>query len=224
LFLTRSMHGCIVERVARTVVATVLIVAGIVIGGSAASGPSVSLQIKRSAIVYGQEVVLRGRAPNARARERLTVLAHMCSFSGAVPIRTLRASRSGAFSFRIGPTLNTAYVVAWGKHKSRRVTVRVAPNVDLDPQGNGQFRMSVAAGGGSSFAKKRALLQRHVGNTWRTIRSATLALVSPPDALTSVSTGTVSARLPRGTKLRAVLPLASAKPCYSPGISSVVTP
>jgi hypothetical protein len=209
--------------VAKLVPAIVLIAAGAAAASSTAAAPSVSLQIKPSAIVYGQEVVLRGRAPHARAREQVTVLARMCSFNGAVPVRTLATHRAGAFSFRVGPTLNTTYVVSWRKHRSRRVVVRVAPHVDVDAAGGNRFRIIVSAGGGASFAKKRALLQRQVGTKWRTIRSVRLALVSPPDALTSVSSATVTARVSRGAKLRAVLPLVSASPCYRPGISSVLT-
>jgi hypothetical protein len=209
--------------VARTVVALLFTVAGVAAASSTAAAPSVSLQIRPSVIVYGQEVLLRGRAPHARAREHVTVLARMCSFSGAVPVRTLATRRAGAFSFRVGPTLNTTYLIAWRKQRSRRVVVRVAPHVDVDLHGTSSYRITVSAGGGSSFAKKRALLQRHAGGKWRTIRSARLVLVSPPDALTSVSSATVTAQVPRGTKLRAVLPLASARPCYRPGISSVLT-
>jgi hypothetical protein len=209
--------------VVKTVLTLLLIASGAAAASSTAAAPSVSLQIKPSAITYGQEVVLRGRAPHARAREQVTVLARMCSFSGAVPVRTLTTRRAGAFSFRVGPTLNTTYVVAWRKQSSRRVVVRVAPHVDVDSAGANRFRITVSAGGGASFAKKRALLQRRVGTKWRTLRSARLALVSPPDALTSVSSATVTARVPRGTKLRAVLPLVSAKPCYRPGISSLLT-
>lgn len=196
--------------------------AGVAVASSTASAPSVSLQIKPSAIVYGHEVLLRGRAPRARAREQITVLARTCSFTGAVPVKTLRTRTGGAFSFRIGPTLNTTYVVSWRKQKSRRVAVAVAPDVDVDMEAAGRFRVSVSAGGGSSFAKKKVLLQRRAQKKWRTVGSATLALVSPPDALTSVSRATVSAHVARGTKLRAVLPPAQARPCYRSGISSVI--
>jgi hypothetical protein len=209
--------------VAKTVFALLLTVMGVAAASSTAAAPGVSLQIKPSAIVYSQEVVLRGRAPHAGAREHVTVLAHMCGFGGAVPVRSLSTRRGGAFSFRVGPTLNTTYTIAWRKRKSRSVVVRVAPHVDVDPSGKNGYRIAVSAGGGSSFAKKRALLQRYSGGKWRTIRSARLALVSPPDALTSVSSATVTVRVPRGTKLRAVLPLASARPCYRPGISSLLT-
>jgi hypothetical protein len=60
--------------VVKTVLTLLLIASGAAAASSTAAAPSVSLQIKPSAITYGQEVVLRGRAPHARAREQVTVL------------------------------------------------------------------------------------------------------------------------------------------------------
>ncbi len=191
---------------------------------SAAAAPAVSLKVAPKAIVYGQEILLNGKIPVARGGQKVIVRAHTCRFTKAVPVRTLKTGKNGSFSFRIGPTLRTVYSVAWGKRLSRRVTVGVAPQVNLRKAGVGAYGISVAAGGGSSFEGMQALLQRAVGHKWRTVAAVTLKLTSSPTALTAVSSGTarLQAPLPRHSALRAVFPLAEAKPCYRAGISSTL--
>jgi hypothetical protein len=187
---------------------------------SAAAAPGVTLKVKPTAIVYGNEVTLSGKIPVKRARQKVIVRARTCRFVGAVRIRTLRTRKNGSFSFRIGPTLRTSYSVAWGKRVSRQVTVGVAPQVSLAKTGPRSFSISVSAGGGSNFEGMEALLQQLVARKWRSIATAPLKLTSPPTALTSVSTGTVEAQRPLGhTSFRAVFPLGEAKPCYRPGVS-----
>ena len=189
---------------------------------SAAAAPTVALKVAPGAIVYGQEVVLSGKIPVARGGQKVVVRAHTCHFTRAVAVKTLQTRKNGSFAFRIGPTLRTAYSVAWGKRLSRQVTVGVAPDVSLGKAGAGSYLISVAAGGGSTFEGKQAQLQRAVGRTWRTIATVSLKLTSSPTALTAVSTGTAKAQVPPRSALRAVFPLGQAKPCYRAGISSTL--
>jgi hypothetical protein len=188
---------------------------------SAAAAPTVTLKVKPTAIVYGQEVTLNGKIPVARAGQKVIVRARTCRFLGAVRVRTLRTRKNGSFSFRVGPTLRTVYSVAWGKRASRQVAVGVAPQVSLAKAGAATFTISVSAGGGSNFEGMQGLLQHAVGKKWRTMAAISLKLTSPPTALTSVSSGTAKVQLPaeRHAALRAVFPLGEAKPCYRAGIS-----
>jgi hypothetical protein len=192
-------------------------------GASAAAAPRVSLQIRPTAIVYGQEILLKGKIPSGRAKENVVIKAQVCRFSGTAAVRTLVTRKGGAFSFRVGPTLRTAYSVSWGKARSRRITVRVAPQVLLVKAGRRAFNISLGSGGGSTFEGKRAFLQRRHGRKWRVIGSVKLKLTSSPTALTAVSSGTLHVNVKRGTQLRAVFPLGQAKPCYRPGTSSVIS-
>lgn len=193
------------------------------LGVSAAAAPRVTLQIRPTAIVYSQNILLKGKIPSGRAKENVVVKAQMCHFRGAVTVRKLVTRKGGAFSFRVGPTLRTAYSVAWGKARSRQITVHVAPEVAVNKVGPGAFSISVSAGGGSTFEGKRAFLERQHGGKWRVIGSVKLKLTSPPTAMTAVSSGTVKAKVKRGTQLRAVFPLAQAKPCYRSGASGTIS-
>jgi hypothetical protein len=203
--------------------ALAVLVAIVTVGTVAVSAPAAGLvlQIRPKAISYGQEVVIRGTIPRARAGQQVSLFAHSCHFTGAARIRVLRTNKHGAFSFRISPALKTTYSVAWKKQKSHLVAVNVAPAVALQKQPGG-YGVTVSAGGGSTFEGKQAALQRRVGKAWRTIGTTTLKLTSNPDALTSVSSGTVTAQVPRGTQLRALLPAAQAKPCYLGAASPVL--
>jgi hypothetical protein len=207
----------------KALVAFVIAAAAAAFGVSAAAAPRVSFQIRPTAILYGQNILLKGKIPAGRAKENVVVKAQVCHFRGAVTVRTLVTRKGGAFSFRVGPTLRTAYSVSWGKAKSRAITVHVAPQVAVKKIGRRAFSISVSAGGGSTFKDKRAFLQRQQGRRWRVIGSVKLKLVSPPDAMTAVSSGTVRAKVKRGTQLRAVFPLAQAKPCYRAGASGAIS-
>jgi hypothetical protein len=221
--LTARLHRLNVEAtVIRGSLAAVATCALVLLGASAAAAPAVSLTIKPGTIVYGQEIALRGKVPRPKAGQTVTVLARICGFTEAVPVRTLKTKRGGAFAFKVGPTLNTTYSVAWGKAKSRRVLVGVSPIVLLEKQTGGSYTIEVGAGGGATFEGKHAMLQRLVKKTWQTVASVELKLTSAPDALTSVSSGSVKASVPGGAQLRASFPAAQARPCYRPNTSSIL--
>lgn len=198
------------------------LVAGVVAGAASAAAPGVSLQIKPKAIEYGQTVTLKGRISSGRAGAEVLVHAHSCHFTKAAVVRKLKTGKHGSYSFRIGPTLRTAYSVSWAKRTSRQISVGVAPQMTLYKSGANGFLVGVTAGNGATFEGKHALLQRLVRGKWRTIGTASLTLTSDPNELNATSTGTVKVHVPHGAKLRAALPLSQARPCYLSGTSGVL--
>jgi hypothetical protein len=109
---------------------------------------------------------------------------------------------------------------------SNEVIVQTRANVRLAPTGRGRFRADVQAR--LSFRGKRVRIERYDRgeSAWVLLRTVVLDRTSGE---TSAGIRYVWSRsdefalkLPAGAKLRAVLPLSQAKPCYAAGYSKVL--
>ena len=104
---------------------------------------------------------------------------------------------------------------AWGDDVSATVTVRVRAAVSL--VAHLRNRYTVGAGGIGRFDGKRVTIER-LDNGWRRVRTV---VVEATD-YGGYAEKDIVLKLPKGTLLRAVLPLSQAKPCYLAGYSKLV--
>jgi hypothetical protein len=163
-----------------------------------------------------------GSVSGGRADQKVTVQFKAC---GLQPIQfrdafetTTRAG--GGFSleelrpFNLG--VSGVYRAVSGGETSAEIRVQQRVAVYMRPLRGGRFEVWV--GGKVSFWRRFVLLQRFERRrgVWITMRRL---------ALTEGTTGNYSApfrpRVPKGTQLRAVMPLAQARPCYLAGYGPI---
>lgn len=119
------------------------------------------------------------------------------------------------------PGITTTLRAVWKGAASSPVMVRQQAYVALYLRSSGKFEVSV--GGKWSFWHKRVLFQRRAASSWTTVKSVLLTETTAQPGFAQASTGaTFSASVPKGSVVRAVLPLAQARPCYLAGASKSV--
>jgi hypothetical protein len=196
--------------------------AGSVAASTATDAASVTL-FARPTVVDRTPVTVFGSIDSGKAGESVTIQAKDCGseffrvFSGT----TTRAG--GGFSTVLYPGVNTELRAVWNDASSAEVAIRRRATVYLDRlrQGPG-FRVGVGAR--RSFWRKKVVIQRRAGTSWRPLKTVVLSQSrsggTPNSGSWSESTFTVA--VPKGTLIRAVMPHAEAKPCYLGGVSRTV--
>lgn len=193
------------------------------VASSAAAAPSERVTIEARPTVLGRSAtaVLFGTIASVRAGEVVTVQARECgqqSFRG-VTAATTRAG--GAWSTSYSSGINVTYRAVWDDAVSAPVTVRERAHVVVDQLSPGRFEVGV--GGKAQFWRKRVLFQRfdrRLGR-WSTLR--TVVLTETVGGAGGIWSGAkVRVSVPKGSLVRAVLPLSQARPCYLEGYSNML--
>jgi hypothetical protein len=152
-----------------------------------------------------------------RTRIGVTVLARSLRQDAYAPIGAT-VTIGGYWSARARPLIETTYRISWvesdwasswDRVRSEGIMVRVRPKVTLEEVARRTFIARVKAL--SSYAGKRANVQRLVRGTWTTI--ATLSLDRHSRATFNLS------GLPGGSRIRVLVPLSQAQPGYVAGFS-----
>lgn len=189
---------------------------------TAGSAAAPTLEIAPRTVAYGSgDVVLTGVVPSRSAGERVSILAHACLFTEAAEIATVRTSKRGAYRFKIRPMLNTTFSVRWNGTASRAVKVAVSPAITVSRVAAGRYRIEVATTNGVFQDGRRVVLQRLVGSRWATVTAGVLERASGETQITVLSAVVVSASVPKGSKLRALLPSRQAR-CYRGAASTAI--
>jgi hypothetical protein len=167
-----------------------------------------------------QRMTIFGSVSSGRADEKVTIQFKAC---GLLPVRFRDAFETttregGGFSlselrpFTLG--VSGVYRAVSGNDVSAEVRVQQRAGITLRPLTGRRFQVSVW--GKVSFWRKFALIQRfeRARGVWITMRRVVLT----EDLGRSTPFRPV---VPKGTTIRAVLPLSQAKPCYLAGYSEV---
>jgi hypothetical protein len=166
-----------------------------------------------------QRMTIFGSVSSGKADEKVTIQFKAC---GLLPVRfrdafetTTRAG--GGFSlaelrpFTLG--VSGVYRAVSGDDVSADIRVQQRAGVYLRPRPGGRFQ--VAVGGKVSFWRRYVLVQRFERRrgVWVTMRRIVLdeGWDTPP----------FRPAVPKGTQIRAVLPLSQARPCYLAGYSQI---
>jgi hypothetical protein len=180
---------------------------------------SVTLVVQPPIVSTGdQRMTIFGAVDSGKAGEKVTIQFKAC---GLLPVRFRDAFETttdagGRFSldelrpFNLG--VSGVYRAVSGDDISAEIPVRQRAYVSLRPLGGGRFE--VRAGGKVSFWRRFVLLQRfeRARGVWITLRRVVLTEGHG-------SSLPFRPRVPTGTRVRAVLPLSQAKPCYLAGVS-----
>jgi len=157
----------------------------------------------------------------SNADEDVTIEAKECGVAGASFREVGGAHASGGtWSIDMGARTTTAYRARWRDATSSTVTVRARPSVLLRHLFGHRYVVGVNAL--VPFWRKHVVLQRfnRRSGAWVDVKSIVLTKQRAPGAFvfTSAEFRTV---VPKRTLLRAVLPLAQARPCYAAGFSNL---
>lgn len=183
---------------------------------AAAAPEQVTIAAQPTVARWLQQVTLFGSVESRRADEIVTIEAKDCGQQAFRELKSARTREGGGWSTQFSTLINTTLRAVWSGQASAPITVRARPGVLLRRRSSRRFDLGVQAhSGGAVFWRKRVLFQRfdrRLG-TWTTARRV---------VLTNTGSATFRASVPKGSLLRAVLPLSQARPCYLAGYSSQV--
>jgi hypothetical protein len=184
---------------------------------ASAAAPTVTLQADRQTIIYGGTVSLTGQVTPAAADQQVTIT--QTPMNRAPRSVTVTTESDGTFSYDASPRFNTRVVAKSGTASSDELNIFVKPRIVLNKYARHRFVVRVFAG--RPFVGRFIWVQRWNTRThaWRN-----LVRVRLQRYVRSGGASTVAFRLVvrRGTKLRAVLNDAAARPDYVRGWSNFV--
>ena len=191
-------------------------------GASSAAVDRVSLTARPTTIAGTQPALLFGAVSSGRENEEVTIQARDCGQRSFLGVAAVQTHAGGTFNLDFSRGVSTTIRAVWRDAVSAPVTIRQQVRVDFSRLGSGKF--SVSAVGRASLWRKKMQIQRRQGGRWRTVRTVSLSdSGAAPGSPYVWSTATFVLKVPRGSVLRAMLPLAQAKPCFLAGTSRTLT-
>lgn len=164
---------------------------------------------------------LAGSLDSAKAGQVVTIQAKECGQRLFWAVASATSREGGAWSTQYRPRITTILRAVWNEHASAQVTVWARPAVVIKQRPGSTFLVGVGAN--AQFWRKRVLIQRfdlRLG-TWTTLKSVVLTeTVGGAGGIWSSTR--FKAPVPKGSLVRAVLPLAQARPCYLAGYSNML--
>lgn len=161
-----------------------------------------------------QAVTLFGTADGARVGDSIDIQAKDCGQATFHVAGGAHVGAGGNWETEFFPGINTTVRAVWRGDVSRTITLRQRASVRLEPKPANPKRFDVAVVAKASFWRKQVLFQRLAG-VWKTVRPVRLTESSAPPGATYVwSRAEFRTTLPRGTRVRVLLPQAAASPCY----------
>ena len=202
------------------------------VGGSASAAPrdaAITLSVRPSVIPLYQPVTASGTISGSGSNATVTVQFKECGLN-PVQFRDVAdgiyGDLDGKWSASIVPVANGTLRATQGSAVSNEARILTRAHVQLQPTRPGRYRAYVEAR--QSFWRKRVRIERYDRGRSRWVLLRRVMLVDT-DAAGFGSIETVrsssdefATNLPAGAKLRAVVPLSQAKPCYVAGSSQVV--
>jgi hypothetical protein len=191
---------------------------GLGLGGST---PQVTLSAQQLIVRADAKVTLVGQVASGQANELVTVQGKECGVPGAF-FRSLAGTQTtagGSWTVQQYLQSTASLRAVWNGHRSNVVTVKVRIGVDLAPRPGHRYRVGV--GGIGRFDGKRVIVERfdQASRTWRKVLTV---VVRDSGYGGYAEKDGVRIPVPKGTTLRAVFPLAEARPCYLAGYSSLI--
>jgi hypothetical protein len=190
---------------------------GLGLGGSAAD--SISLTVRP--LVNPTNAY--GAVSSGKAGVKVTLQFKQCGLYPAQfrDLRETTTAEGGAWAIDTGAPTNGAFRAVSSDAVSDDVKVLARADVRLSPYPRGRYRVAVVAW--VSFWRRPVMLQRfdRSRRTWVTVQKLSLQNTFGPGLIWS-TTGKFKPKVPKGTTVRAVLPLTEAKPCYIGGYSNLL--
>jgi hypothetical protein len=180
----------------------------------------VTIAARPQIVPSDKPVTLFGAVANGEADEEVEIQARDCGQSFFRVVAGTTTHEGGGWSMEFMPGITTTVRAVWKGHASSQVTLRQRAILRFAPKASDRTRFVVSVVARAQFWHRKVQIQRfdrRLG-TWKLFRSVLLTEQNAPGAWTWTS-GEFTARLPKGTMLRAVLPAPQARPCYLSGTS-----
>jgi hypothetical protein len=197
--------------------------------GSAQLLPSAQAQLNRLVVaservtIFSRPGTLFGSVDNRRAGEGVTIQAKDCGQPSFRVVGGATTVEGGGWSMPFGAGINTTVRAVWKDATSTPIAIREPPRMQLAKRSGNRFEVFVT--GRRNFWRKRVTIQRfdrRLG-TWSRIKTVVLTESYAARGYGySAAGGKFKLSLPKGTLVRAVLPLSEARPCYLAGTSPSV--
>jgi plastocyanin len=195
----------------------------------AAAPATVTVASSPRVVAYGAATTVSGTLSTTQANQKIDILAQRCGDNAAKLVGSVTTATGGAFTYQVKPTLNTSYQARYGTGANVVTSplVPVSTRAIVTLRRNALHRFTTQVTAAQSFVGKSVLFQRwvarkHRWSTFKTVFLGSRHAASTPLAGSTVSAVTFGARLPRGLRVRALLPPSQAGPCYIAAKSATI--
>ena len=196
---------------------------GLALGGSAAE--TISMTARPTIARANERVTATGGVGSGRADQLVTLQSQARATrrpGGTLPRR--RHTRAASLTIDFSPGINGLFRATSAGAESEPVKLQTRPSVSLVQRPPGKFLVNVNAQ--RPFWHAKVMLQRFdpKKRLWIDVRRILLTETGAPPGVPWVWTGSDKVRVvvPKGTTMRAVLPLAQTRPCYLAGYSNLL--
>ena len=195
---------------------------GLGLGGTAAD--TISIDARPTITKSGGRIAVSGAISSGRADVDVTLEGRFCDETTWREVSATHTDPGGAWYLEYTPQIGQVLRAKAVGATSSEVRVQTRPSVSLGQRPPGMFFVNVNAQ--RPFWHSKVVLQRFDAKkrVWIEIRKILLTETGAPPGVGYVWSGSdkVRVRVPKGTTMRAVLPLAQAKPCYLAGYSNLL--
>jgi hypothetical protein len=179
--------------------------------------------------IYGRQgpLVVSGSVTSGKEHEKVTVQFKQC---GVFPAQfrdhaEITTHEGGGWSIETGVGANGVFRAVSGGDVSNEVPVQKRADVRLSPE-RSLRRFAIQVVERASFWRRQVVVQRFDRKTRKWVLVKQLRLensgAAPGSAFVWSTTDEFAVDVPKGTTIRAVLPLAQAKPCHIGGYSNLL--
>jgi hypothetical protein len=195
------------------VVAAMLAVAA----SAVAAAPTITITTTVREAQGSSAFPVSGAVANGRAGEDVTVEVKECgSYAPFHLTGGTQTVATGAWTAQVGMLGNGQLRARWRGGVSDPISIQVHPFMTLTYKGPSRYLVWIRAN--DFFGGARAALERLARGKWVTVKKFMLHRAESIGVASS--TGTVRAKLKKGTIIRAVLPKAQAGRCYLAGFTN----
>ena len=184
------------------------------------SSEQVTIAARPTIVPPDRPVTLFGAIDNERGGEEVAIQAKDCGQSFFRVVSGATTREGGGWSTEFFPAITTTVRAVWTGRASSQVTVRQRAMLRFVSKPADRTRFVVSVVARAQFWRRNVTIQRFDRRLGRWDRYRSVILTEQRAAGSWVWTsGQFTARLPRGSMLRAVLPASQAGPCYLSGTS-----
>jgi hypothetical protein len=186
---------------------------------AASAPPTITITATQREVQGNAAFQVSGGVASGRAGEDVLVEAKECgSYAPFHKISSAQTGNAGSWVTQLNLLGNSQLRASWRGGVSEPITVQVHPWMTLTYRGPGRYFVWIRAN--DFFGGARAVLERASGNKWVAVKKFTLK--RQPSLGVASTSGTVRAKLKRGTLIRVVLPKAQAGRCYLAGFTNAL--
>jgi hypothetical protein len=208
----------------RRLVLLVLLGAAVAVGFGESVSETIEIAARPTVLRWGQTMIVAGGVGSGRAGVDVYLETKACDEQTWELVAGPHTDDAGRFTVELGGSVNRLMRARADGATSNLLAIKQRPSVTLNYRRPGTFWVHVNAM--RPLWRKKVVLQRYEpgARTWRTLRSATLSETgsNPGSPYVWSRTDKFRQQVPKGTLLRASLPLTQAKPCYVGGYSNLL--